>query len=439
MRRIFIKTILSCAVAVFGANAKAIAQNAQTPSSSSQNAAAKTAAVTPNGVIGTVTAIDANTKQITVKADSGEIVVASLDDKTVFLRVPPGETKLDKATKIALTDIGIGDRVFARGKVSDDKKSVPARAVIVMTKADIAKKQEHDREEWRRRGIVGTIAAVNPDTKEITLQTRGGRGMMSGAAAQGSAPTIVVEAKDNAVFRRYAPDSVKFEDAKPSSFAELKVGDQLRALGEKSADGARFTAEEIVSGTFRTFFATVDSINPQTNEITLTDLQSGQKLTVVISPDSNLRRLPPEAAARMAGFMQPRPGGAPNGENAGEQNRPPRQPQGEAAQGGEGGMRQRPQGMGGGMGGRRGGGFDPQDFLQMMPQTTIAELKKGDAVIVSSTVGNDPKRVTAVALLAGVDAFANMMRAGRNRVNNNMGGLTDMGLPAGLDIGIGLP
>jgi Golgi nucleoside diphosphatase len=46
-------------------------------------------------------------------------------------------------------------------------------------------------------------------------------------------------------FFRYAADSVNLNDARPSSFAEIKVGDQLRALGQKSEDGSRLAAEEI--------------------------------------------------------------------------------------------------------------------------------------------------------------------------------------------------
>ncbi|GAC1399925.1 MAG: hypothetical protein NVSMB56_15060 [Pyrinomonadaceae bacterium] len=378
--------------------------------------------VTLNSVIGTVTAVDVNAKQISLKTDMGDTVGVMLDEKTVYMKIPPGEKNLDHAMKITLTNIAVGDRVWARGKVADDKKSIPARAVVVMTKADITRKSEHDRDEWKRRGIVGTITALDPATKEITVQARGGRGMMGGNGA----PPVVIEAKaNNLAYRRYAPDSVKFEDAKVSSFDELKIGDQIRALGERNADGAHFTPEEIVSGTFRTFAATIDSVNPQTNEIKLKDLQSGQMLTVVVSPDTNLRRIPAEFATMLANRMQPRTeggaGASPNG--APPQNSTQRPTQGQGTS---------PRGEGGGLGGGR-GGFDPQDLLQRLPTTTVAEFKKGDAVIVSSTVGSDPKRVTAVALLAGVDAFMGMMRGSAGA------GALGTGLPPGLDIGIGLP
>src|SRR5262249_61625089 len=120
---------------------------------------------------------------------------------------------LKNAAKIDFSDIGVGDRILARGRVADDQKSIPATSVIVMTKADIAKKHEADRAEWQKRGVAGVITAVNPETKELTISTR---------TAGGTKPLIITLA-NNVGMRRYAPDSVKFSDAKPSTFADLKV------------------------------------------------------------------------------------------------------------------------------------------------------------------------------------------------------------------------
>ena len=113
---------------------------------SSAPAQSKTdAGVTPNGVIGEVTTIDAAAMRMTVKTDAGAPVNVTLNDKTSYMRLAPGETTLKNAAKITLADVGVGDRVWARGKVSEDQKSVPALALIVMTRADIAQKQERDR------------------------------------------------------------------------------------------------------------------------------------------------------------------------------------------------------------------------------------------------------------------------------------------------------
>ncbi len=174
--------------------------------------------ITTSRVIGEVKSIDK--AQIVVKTDAGSPVNVILSDATSYLRLAPGDTDLSKGTKITLADIAEGDRVLARGKVADDHKSVPARTVVVMTKADIAKKQEAERAEWRRRGILGVISIIKPETKEITISTR---------AAAGPQP-VIIPVSEKIDLKRYAPDSIKFSDAKPSSFEELKVGDQVRAL-----------------------------------------------------------------------------------------------------------------------------------------------------------------------------------------------------------------
>lgn len=374
--------------------------------------------VTANRVIGEVTAIDATLKQVTVKSDSGLLVTVIPDEKTLYLRTRPGATNLEGASTIALADIRIGDRVYARGNVAADQKSIATHQLVVMTKSDIAEKQERDREEWRRRGVVGTVSALNPETKEITLQVR---------SFGGAQPVIITAGGSNVKFRRYAPDSVRFADAKPSSLGEIKVGDQLRAKGERSEDGTRFTPEEIVSGSFRSIRGTVVSVDPQANELKVKDMTTEQTVTIVISKDSMVRRIPDEFVQRMA--MR----GQRNGEAAGSA------PDGQQRPQGEGAGRRRPEGAeGAGMGRRRGfgGGPDMQEMLERMPAVTVAELKPGEMVIISSTVGADPRRATAIALVTGVEALLQGPAGQRGRGAQG----TSLGLPSGaLDIGIGLP
>ena len=49
------------------------------------------------------------------------------------------------------------------------------------------------------------------------------------------------------------------------------------------------------------------------------------------------------------------------------------------------------------------GNMDFQSMLERVPPITLSDLKPGDAVIVSSTAGSDPSRVTAITLVAGVE------------------------------------
>jgi len=98
-------------------------------------------------VVGEVTGVDATAKQFNVKGDDGVNYIVVFDDNTSYLRLPLGEKDLKKAEKISLSDVAAGDRLLARGSAAQDAKPSAAKTVIIMTKADVAKKQEYDRAE----------------------------------------------------------------------------------------------------------------------------------------------------------------------------------------------------------------------------------------------------------------------------------------------------
>jgi ribosomal protein L24 len=323
---------------------------------------------------------------------------------------------LKTALPATFADIGAGDKVIVTGIMASDKKSIPARTVYLMTKSDIASKQTKDQEQWRTRGISGRVAAVNAQTKEITVTSRGIMGETK----------MLLTPKNNAVFRRYAQDSVSYNEAKTSSLDEIKVGDSVRALGDKSADGAIFKAEEIISGSFQTVGGTITAIDAAKNEITINNIQTKKPLTIIVGQNSVLKQFPAEMAQRLAatqsGGMQP-PGGM-------------RPPQGQATapdgQTAPNGMRP------GGGGGMRGGAGGIDEMLERFPTITIADLKVGAMIAFSSTKSaNAEQRVTAIKLLAGVEPFLNAAQAAGNNSGRRGGADSGFSIP-GLEGG-GLP
>ena len=362
--------------------------------------------ITAKHAIGEVKTIDTAAKQLTIKTDAGSTVSVSLSDKTTYKKLAPGETSLTNATDVTIADLAEGDRIMARGTVAADLKSVPAVMIIVMTKGDLAKKAEAERAEWRRRGILGVITALKPDTKEITISNRTMAGTQS----------VVIPVTDKTEMRRYAPDSIKFSDAKPSDFAALKVGDQLRALGDRTEDPLRFNPEKVVTGSFRTVGGVVTAIDAATGEIKINELEKKTPLTIIIKQDAVLRRFP----AEMGMGFGPRPGGGGPGGAA------------PAGGQGQGNAPQRPQGGPGGPGGR-----NINDMLDRLPTISIADVKVGDTIIVSSTQGVDPTRLTAISLVAGADTLLAMLapRPQAGQAPNPAAGLGS----SGISFGIGLP
>ena len=135
---------------------------------------------------------------------------------------------------MALSSLGAGDRVVAFYRGAADQKAIQATSLVVRTKADLASIADKEREDWQKRGTSGTVTAIDPAARTLTIK-----------AGQRS---LAVEPSEKAEFLRYAPDSAKFSDAKPGSFAEIKVGDQVRVLGDRSGDGAGIKAEKMRLG-----------------------------------------------------------------------------------------------------------------------------------------------------------------------------------------------
>ncbi|MGI8991941.1 MAG: hypothetical protein ACR2I2_20475 [Bryobacteraceae bacterium] len=358
-----------------------------------------------SSLIGEVTAIDPGAKQLTLKTDAGTPATVLLDEKTLYLKVPPGEKDLKKAAKIALSDVAVGDRVAARARNAEP--ATPAVSVMVMTKAELAQHHEKNRAEWVRRGVAGKVAAIDPATKQITVKVQTPAGLKD----------VIVGPVENVNFRRYAPDSVRFADATPSTFADLKVGDNLRVLGDKSEDGTHIKPEEIVSGTFRNIAGTVLSVDAAAGQLKIADLSNKKPVAIQVNADTSLKKLPPEMAMRMARMRQ---GGGPSGPG-GPGGPPPGVPAGGPG-GGPGG------GHEGGPGMHPRGNMDFQAMLERAPAIPLTDLKPGDAVILSTTAGTDPSRVTAITLIAGVEPLLTAP-----------GGRSDVAMSSVLSFDIGMP
>jgi len=340
------------------------ASAAQNPSTSTQPGAGSASS---DRVIGEVTAVDAGSRQITLNESAGKSVLVRSDASTIFRRVPPGEKTLDKAVEIKFEEIGVGDRVLARGTADSKKEVLLARSVIVMSKADITLKRERDREDWLRRGVIGVVTATDRTNKEITLRAPTNQ-------------TLTIAAGEGVRFRRYTSRSVNFKDARASSFDEVKVGDQLRALGDKSTDGTRYQAEEIVSGTFRTITGTV--VSAAAGELTIKDTKTKQPLTLLVMKDSIIRRFTPEVVKLIEQSLSS-------------------------------------------SGGRSGG--DLQIMIESLAAIKATDLKPGDAVLISSSGADSSGPATAVLVAAGVEDFLKRQeKAGAPQLN------LGLGLPAGV-------
>ena len=331
-------------------------------------------------VAGTVTSVAAQASQLVMKTDKGDSITVTTTDKTVILHMPAGVTDVQKGTKMTVGELAAGDRVVAYFKGTADEKAVQATSLVVRTTADLGEIAKQELADWRKRGTVGTVTATDPPAKTITLKV--------------GSKAVTVTASDKTEYHRYSLDSAKPADAKASSFAEIKVGDQAHVLGNRNEDGTATTAESIYAGTFRQLAATIVSINAATGEMQVKDLavKKPQPLTIRVDSDSTMKKLDDQMAASLA-----RRYGAGRAQD----------------QAGEGAGRGAP-GRGG-----RGGGGDVGQMLDRLPAMPLSALKAGDAIMVSTTMGSDPTRVTVIMLLAGVEP---LLTAAPNATRDMMSG-----------------
>ena len=191
--------------------------------------------------------------------DSGSEVGVSVQAGAKILRAEPGQTDLKAAEAIPFLEIQAGDRVLVRGEASEDGKSLAATMVVAIKKASIEEKQAREREDWQKRGLGGLVKVTDPALQTITITL---------PALAGSKP-VVVRVAPQTILRRYAPNSVRFDDAKPGKFADIKPGDQFRGRGRRSADGSEFEAEEIITGSFRNIAGPVSSVDAGAKTLTV--------------------------------------------------------------------------------------------------------------------------------------------------------------------------
>jgi hypothetical protein len=371
-----------------------------------------------NRRIGAVKTIDGET--ITLSPDSGPDVTITVPPATRIVRIAPGEKDLKSAAPIQLQDIQIGDRILVGGKASEDNQSLAASSIVVMKRLDLEARHEQDLQDWQKRGVDGLAKAVDAAAGTVTIPVRG--------------KDLVIHTTNGTVFRRYVPDSVKFDDAKASTLQEIHAGDQIRARGNRSADGSELTAEEVVSGSFPLFAGTVNSVDASSSTLSIHDLSSKKNMLVKVTPDSQLRQLPPEMAQRIAMRLRGATGGAgsgrssgaaPNSASADAQAKPTPDSASPGASP-EAEMASRRNGMGG----RPGGGPDLQQILSHAPPVSLADLHKGDAVVVLSTDGKAGSGI-AIKLFSGVEPI---LQAAPNAAQAMMLAPWSLGGPSG-DLG----
>ena len=315
---------------------------------------------------GTVSAVDGNKITLTTASKAAATVPVATD--AAVLQLPPCGTSLKQATPSTFASIAAGDRVIL-GKPGDTDT---ATRVILMKSSDMSACRAKQQADWQRNGTGGLVKAVAGPTLTMAVGAR----------------TVKVDTTSTTIFRRYADDSVSFEDAKPGTLAQVQSGDQISVRGTKSDDSATITADEVVTGTFQNLSGLVTSVDAAAGTLTLKDLASHKTLTIKVTSKSELRKLPPQSAAMFA-HRSAEASAAPANASAA----PAGAPNAAAATG------------------QRRAGMDLSRALARFPADSLAELHSGEAIMLVASAGRD-SQLTAITLLSGVEQLLSATPSG---------------------------
>lgn len=330
-----------------------IALNVQTVSVAQETSTSKL-----DSIIGAVISVDQSSRGASIKTDAGVVSLVLTDENTACLRIPAGEKSLAKGIAIRFSDIAVGDRVLGHGLKT--AQGFKAQRLIVLSATDVAKRRQHDLEDWKQRGIGGIVRELNGTAGEVTIELRS-------AAPR---PLII---KTSESIRRYVPGSLRFEDARAATFAEIKTGDQLRALGDTAADGRHFSAEAIVFGTFRTIGVTVTEVDQARGEIRATTLDQKKPSLIIVNGDSVLHRISPPVAAAIAQKAK--------ADTAKPANATPAS----SAKSGDSPV------------------INVQQMIDTLAPVSLLDIKPGDVLAVTGAVDHDESKLIAIKVAAGVD------------------------------------
>ncbi len=364
-------------------------------------------------LIGAVTAIDASAHTVTVKEDkTGASQTVLVGNTKTLLKVEPGAKDLKNAVRITADDLQVGDRVDVRGLKTDAADTLVARSVVLMSARDLQQAHQAQAAAWQH-ATAGVVSAVDPSAGKITLNVK---------TADGPKP-VTVETSNATEFTRYSPDNPKMPA--PSQLAQIQPSDQVRVIGEKSDDGFTIKAQRVYSGAFHTLSGTITAIDPDGKSLTVKNLETKKTVQISLNDDSAVRKLPPFMATMLARRFNPSYKPPEGGTSA--SGGPPAGAGGAA--GGTGGWQR---GQGAGPGGGSGGGARSGDISQMLervPKISLAELKPGDAVVVSGvSLGTDNSRLLATGVIAGVEPILQSAPQRQGSVGGDWG-LGEMAVP----------
>ena len=129
--------------------------------------------------------------RLILKTDAGPSIEVRVPEGVAVLRVPPGVKDLKAATKISARDLAVGDRIFIKGRLSEDQQSVVAATIMVMTKVELAAARSRAREPDRAKPAAKVdVATQSVGSLQVDSRPAGANVFVDGKPA-GKTPLVL--------------------------------------------------------------------------------------------------------------------------------------------------------------------------------------------------------------------------------------------------------
>ncbi|MGA8670664.1 MAG: hypothetical protein WB679_12345 [Terracidiphilus sp.] len=340
-------------------------------------------------IIGTVVSLEAD--GVTIRTDSGEVLRVQVSATTRIEQIVPGQTDVGNVQALPASDLSIGDRLLVTVVEQQSADSVRrASRIVVMKRQDVVKEQQREGDDWRTRGVGGLVSSVDGQNGLIVLTTwRGGK-----------RATFTVHITASTILKRYIPGSVRFIDAIPVELDKVCVGDQVIARGAVDTTNSTLEAEEVISGAFINVEATVVSVDLPNSRLVVKELGTKTQLTISITPDTQLRRLPEAAIRRLTTLLHS--GTTSDGKEQSSSGTPYAAHQD---------LRESR------IASQDATGSDPQTLINGATQIQLSALAKKEVVMIVATRGQSSE-LLAIKLISGIQSLLEDPELGHNLLSN---------------------
>ena len=218
---------------------------------------------------------------IRIKTDSGDLVNFNYDNATSFLRNDAG------ANRVLPEQLNNGDRLCVR----------PTEPVVVNVtpRANINAAQKKELAAWEADSLYGVVSGLDKQARVITLAVKTGDKSASHS----------VDLSPNAAYWFFPRNAIRLSEAVPGPLQRVALGDRLYVRGFNHGANQKFVASFIVSGGFRSFAATIESVesleqllvrlvpsgSKRSVQVGLRDLYTVGRAGVAASSDAHLYRI----------------------------------------------------------------------------------------------------------------------------------------------------